>query len=177
MKRLTIDDLLLQPISETVRQQLLRLKTGVAAEVCVPSEIARVKLPVESESLKKEGRFVCHIAPLGKPRMTRRDKWKKRPCVMRYREFADKLRTYFVGIDLTDVHALSWIAYFPLPVSWSKKRKAAMRGQRHYSKPDRDNVDKAILDALFDQDSGVSHGTLTKLWDDGNGPRIEINIK
>jgi Holliday junction resolvase RusA-like endonuclease len=91
--------------------------------------------------------------------------------------FADRIRTRFEGVPLSGVHSLSWTAYFPMPESWSKKRKLAMRSTGHYSKPDRDNVDKAILDALFEQDSGVSHGTLVKLWDDGNGPRIEITIK
>jgi len=90
--------------------------------------------------------------------------------------FADRVRKRFEGVSLEGVHSLSWTAYFPMPESWSKKRKTAMRGQAHYSKPDRDNVDKAILDALFEQDSGISNGTLAKLWDDGKGPRIEITM-
>lgn len=142
----------------------------------LPCSTIDIKLPVESVESNCERMFVCHVVPVGKPRMTRRDKWKKRPCVMRYREFADKLRACFAGVDLIDVHSLSWLAYFPMPKSWSKKKKEYMRGMGHYNKPDRDNCDKAILDSLFDQDSGISHGTLTKLWDDGNGPRIEITI-
>jgi len=30
--------------------------------------------------------------PVGKPRMTRKDKWAQRPCVLRYREWADRAR-------------------------------------------------------------------------------------
>lgn len=133
--------------------------------------------PIQKPPDRRQSIIVCHLTPIGKPRMTRRDKWAKRPCVLRYREFADNLRACFDGVDLAGVHALSWTAYFPLPASWSRKRRSALAGQGHQSKPDRDNVDKAILDALFDEDSGISHGTLTKLWDDGAGPRIEIEIK
>ncbi|MBC8923069.1 RusA family crossover junction endodeoxyribonuclease, partial [Escherichia coli] len=32
------------------------------------------------------------ITPLGKPRMTRADKWKQRPPVLRYRVFCDEVR-------------------------------------------------------------------------------------
>jgi Holliday junction resolvase RusA-like endonuclease len=95
---------------------------------------------------------------------------------MRYRDFADRVRLRFKEVDLSGVHTLSWVAYFPMPKSWSKKKKAVLKGMRHESKPDRDNVDKAILDALFKDDSGISDGRLSKRWDDGNGARIEIVI-
>ena len=32
------------------------------------------------------------VNPVPKPRQTRSDVWKKRPAVMRYRQFADELR-------------------------------------------------------------------------------------
>jgi len=118
----------------------------------------------------------CYVTPMGKPRMTQRDKWAKRDCVLRYHAFADKLREYFKDIDLSCIHSLSWTAYFPMPDSWSKKKKRNMRGQPHWNKPDRDNVDKAILDALFKNDSGISIGILSKRWDDGDGARIDIEI-
>lgn len=118
----------------------------------------------------------CFVIPIGKPRMTQRDKWAKRDCVLRYHDFADKLREYFKSIDLSHIHSLSWTAYFPMPDSWSKKKKRNMRGQPHWSKPDRDNMDKAILDALFKNDSGISIGILSKRWDDGDGARIDIEI-
>ena len=114
------------------------------------------------------------IVPMGKPRMTQRDKWKKRSCVERYHAFCDSLRAQVKApASAGDV---SWVAYFPMPKSWSKKRKAAMKGQPHRQRPDRDNIDKAILDALFKEDSGIYTGRLAKYWDDGQGARIEIRI-
>lgn len=117
--------------------------------------------------------------PLGKPRQTRADKWKQRDCVIRYRDFADKARLAFGRITKFETAplSLSWRAYFELPESWSKKRKAEMAGQPHRQKPDRDNIDKAILDALFLDDSGVAFGTMAKYWDDGQGARIELEIE
>jgi Holliday junction resolvase RusA-like endonuclease len=118
-------------------------------------------------------RFVIRITPMGKPRMTRRDKWKKRPTVVRYRAYADALRAACEGRPLAPL-AVSWQAYFPLPASWSKAKKEASRGQPHRSKPDRDNIDKGILDALWDKDQCVALGSLSKFWDDGGGARIEL---
>ncbi len=35
---------------------------------------------------------IFNITPMGKPRMTRADKWKQREVVMRYRAFCDEVR-------------------------------------------------------------------------------------
>lgn len=69
--------------------------------------------------------------------------------------------------------SVSWKAYFPIPKSKAKK---GLAGTPHTVKPDRDNVDKGILDALFENDSGVAMGELVKLWDDGLGPRVEVTL-
>jgi Holliday junction resolvase RusA-like endonuclease len=123
------------------------------------------------------------ITPMGKPRMTRRDSWAKRPCVVRYWTFKDALQaTLELNTDVLDaisdglIYRVDWIAYFPVSKSWTKKKKAQHYGQIHQQKPDRDNVDKAILDALFKDDSIISDGRLSKRWDDGAGPRIEITF-
>lgn len=103
------------------------------------------------------------IAPIGKPRMTQRDKWKKRPCVMRYRAFCDELRLR-MGKLPEDPDTLFVRAFFAMPKSWSKVKKEAMDGQRHRQKPDSDNIGKAVMDALFKDDSGISDVTVLKRW-------------
>ena len=123
----------------------------------------------------KQARFSVTGAPVGKPRMTQRDKWQKRPAVMRYREWADRARET-AGELPQNPGTLNWTAYLPIPKSWSKVKRSVAAGQPHRQKPDRDNIDKAVLDSLFKQDSGIHTGTIKKLWDDGNGPRIEIEI-
>ena len=101
------------------------------------------------------------IIPVPKPRQTRSDKWKKRPCVMRYRAFADECRLKKVRISEEYSHV---IFYIPMPKSWSVKKKYEMDGKRHKQKPDIDNLAKALFDAVLKDDSGISDIRLTKKW-------------
>jgi Holliday junction resolvase RusA-like endonuclease len=102
------------------------------------------------------------ITPLGKPRMTQRDKWKQRPCVMRYRAFKDQCRE--AGIELGE--KVSVIFVLPMPKSWSKKKKDEMRDQPHQQKPDIDNLQKALFDAVLEDDSGIWSVNCSKFWGD-----------
>ena len=74
----------------------------------------------------------------------------------------------------------SIIAYFPIPKSASKKKAAAMDGTFHTSRPDADNVAKAILDALngylYPDDSAVQIDRCWKVYTNG-APRVEVEIK
>lgn len=123
-----------------------------------------------------EWNFTIPGIPLGKPRMTKRDVWKKRKCVVKFRAWADKARAH-APMNLTaDPLTVSWTAWLPMPESWSRKKRNAMRGQPHRQKPDRDNIDKGLLDALWKNDCGVAGGQLWKHWDDGQGPRLEVVV-
>jgi Holliday junction resolvase RusA-like endonuclease len=57
---------------------------------------------------------------------------------------------------------------FPLPASWSEKRKTAALGQPHVSRPNIDNLLKAVLDGLdavaFTDDCSVEKISATKQW-------------
>ena len=106
---------------------------------------------------------IFDIDIMGKPRMTQRDKWAKRDCVQRYYAFKDRLKLEVGSIDF-DVKSLSWTAYIAMPKSWSKKKRKEMELEPHRQKPDRDNIDKAILDSLFKDDSGIYQGNIMKLW-------------
>lgn len=114
--------------------------------------------------------------PIAKPRMTQRDKWAKRDCVMRYRDWADRLRKIAAGKipPVDQIAALNWNAYFEPPRSWTKKKRIESIGKPHRTKPDRDNIDKAVLDSLFKNDSGIACGRIEKLWDWNAGIEIEI---
>lgn len=69
-------------------------------------------------------------------------------------------------------------AYFEPPKSLSKKKRAALIGERHTKKPDADNIAKAILDALnglaFPDDSAVARLTVNKLY--AEEARAEVSI-
>ena len=104
---------------------------------------------------------IYNVMPMGKPRMTRADKWKKRPEVLRYRAFCDHVRLLGVKLSEANSHATFIL---PMPKSWSKKKRAEMNGKPHQSKPDKDNLEKALLDALFEDDAHIWDSRVTKLW-------------
>jgi len=121
-------------------------------------------------------RIVVPGTPIGKPRQTRRDKWKKRPCVVRYRQWCDRVRaTLGNPPEAARVLAVNWTAYFEPPVSWPKKKRLAAIGTLHRERPDKDNVEKAIFDCLWPEcDSAIADGRGTKRWD--WTARLEIEI-
>lgn len=102
------------------------------------------------------------IVPVPKPRMTRSDKWKRRPATEKYWKFTDEVRKASVML-YDDDHI---IFNLPMPQSWAKKKKNEHRGKLHKQKPDLDNLCKAMLDAIFDDDSHISVVLLEKRWAD-----------
>jgi len=102
-----------------------------------------------------------NIVPVPKPRMTRSDKWKKRPPVLRYFAFKDEVRLKKVHVNECGDHITFVI---PMPNSWSKKKKAEYDGKPHQQKPDKDNLEKALLDAIYDEDSHVWDSRVSKVW-------------
>jgi len=115
--------------------------------------------------------------PIGKPRMTRRDKWKKRPCVLKYRAWCDIARKAIIGNYTEKLNrdecSVEIKAYFQVSDSWSKKKKASMENKPHCQKPDIDNVVKGVLDALLEEDKGVYEVYAVKYWT-LREPRVEV---
>lgn len=105
--------------------------------------------------------MIYEILPVPKPRMTQRDKWAKRPAVLRYREFCDQVRAAGIQLPESGAHITFHI---PMPASWSGKKRAEMFGKPHRQKPDVDNLGKALMDACLDDDSGVWDVRTTKRW-------------
>jgi Holliday junction resolvase RusA-like endonuclease len=75
---------------------------------------------------------------------------------------------------------LSVYCRFEMPKSWSKKKRSGLVGDLHDSKPDGDNVLKAIKDALTDcgvwnDDAQVALAFISKRWSET--PQTEIWIR
>lgn len=124
--------------------------------------------------------FTCFGNPLGKPRMTRRDVWKQRPCVVKYRLWCDELRRQaglLSKVTFVRPHKLYVVAYFPIPASWPKRVKDKAAGQPHACKPDIDNVAKGIMDALLEHDQNIYRLHCQKFWDDGKGARVVVTFE
>lgn len=104
---------------------------------------------------------IYNITPVPKPRQTRSDRWKQRPAVMRYRSFKDEIRANRVSIPDSGARI---VFVMPMPATWSKTKKMLMRGAPHQQTPDIDNLLKALLDSIFDNDSHIWDVYAAKIW-------------
>ena len=107
------------------------------------------------------------VTPHTKPRMTRSDKWNKRPCVVAYRDFKDKLREECKRLNLTELKAELKLLRFeiPMPSSWSKKKQLEMESKPHQQSPDLDNLEKGFWDAMLTQDNYIwKVSEASKIW-------------
>jgi len=116
-----------------------------------------------------------NIPVMGKPRMTRADRWKKRPVVLKYWRYKDKLKQLAKENDYTPGHTLDIEFLIPCPKSWSYKKVAEHAGEPHQQKPDLDNLLKGFMDCLMDEDKMVHTITATKKWMVGGEGTIVIN--
>lgn len=122
---------------------------------------------------------ILNVTPMGKPRMTQSDKWKKRPIVMKYRAFENEvvLQAKQQGYELTEVLNAKFV--IPYPKSYLKKNGELRKrfahlteGTPHKLKPDVDNLVKAIMDSLSKDDRFVHTINCNKVW--GKEGRIVI---
>jgi Holliday junction resolvase RusA-like endonuclease len=124
--------------------------------------------------------FTVPAVPVAKPRMTQSDRWEKRPAVLRYWAYCDKVKWAAYNAGYQDqchsITGIRLVAYLPLPPSWNSARRALHIGKPHFSRPDLDNLLKSIPDALTNDDSSVWQLTAQKLYDDGRGPRAEVTL-
>lgn len=82
---------------------------------------------------------------------------------------------------LSGAVSLDVVAWFAIPASWPKKRKAAALAgtdNRHTSKPDGDNVLKAIGDGLngvvWQDDSQIAEARVSKRY--GETPCVAVTV-
>jgi len=114
--------------------------------------------------------IIIYGKPIGKPRMTRKDKWAKRKCVTRYWAWCDLARdAAFRNVAKqetldcpTKVQVVAWFSH--------KTRRGP-----HLLKPDGDNILKSVCDALFTNDQMIYHKQVIKQWTSGQD-RVEVLI-
>ena len=122
--------------------------------------------------------FTIPGAAMGKPRMTRRDKWAQRDAVVRYRAWADQVRAsagFMAKRTLTKPVSLTCWFFLPMPASWSKIKQANHLGRAHTGKPDTDNLLKSVMDSLWENDSLVFKVTAAKFWHDS--PMVSVIVE
>lgn len=121
--------------------------------------------------------FEIKVEPVAAPRMTRRDKWLKprRNCVQRYFDYRDQLQIHVGDIPMVpdEIHLRFHIS---MPDSWSRKKRIAMGGKPHRQRPDKDNLEKGVLDALFLEDGGIWRGSQEKFWTESGLGKVELKM-
>lgn len=119
--------------------------------------------------------YIFDVIPMGAVRMTQSDKWKTNPnhpdprkrqrkAVMSYWAFktALTLQANLLKFVLSDY--LDAVYFIPMPDSWSEKKKKSLLSKPCLSKPDTDNITKAVKDTLLKEDSGVWWEKAEKRW-------------
>lgn len=119
--------------------------------------------------------YVFDIKPVPKPRMTRADKWKKRPIVLHYWAYKAELRLKANTKGLKNLSGKLDLHFsIPIPESWSNKKRIEFNGKPHQplDGTDIDNLVKGVLDTFEYNDSFVYDVHATKHW--GIYPLITI---
>jgi len=122
-------------------------------------------------------KYVIHVNPVPKPRMTSRDKWEKRPIVQRYWAYKDEiiLRFKLLGFSTLPGHISLLHFVMQMPQSWPESKKARLDGQPHQQVPDLSNMLKGIEDCMCKDDSHIwRYDSLEKRW--GRKGQIIIGI-
>lgn len=119
--------------------------------------------------------YFFDVNPCAAPRMTRSDKWKvdpnhsnpdkrQREPVRKYFSFRDAIRLQANLMGFTMKPELEALFLVPMPESWTKKKKEEMNYTPCQSKPDLDNLTKAVKDALCKEDNFVYKESTEKRW-------------
>ena len=109
-------------------------------------------------------KMFLRINPLSKPRMTQADLWKSRAVVVKYWNYRDEIYYGALAQGYRPADELIMDFVIEMPKSWSKKKKDDMDGQPHQQTPDIDNLEKGIMDALFEEDKKVHKILASKVW-------------
>lgn len=175
----------MRALPENMSASTLRLNPEIARQVgvvgkasgfVVPSGLTAGESKLRSLMEALPVRFTIWGEPMGAPRQSRRDAWKPRECVLRYRAWKDKARASAPENLPAQPYGIRAQFYLPMPPSWSKRKQAEMAGKPHRAKPDWDNLAKALCDALWEEDGCIASGVVTKTWCRPEEARVEVEV-
>lgn len=120
-------------------------------------------------------KFTFDLEPFPAPRMSRSDQWRtdpchpdpkkrQRKCVFRYFAWRDAFRAMSSQKGFVLGERLHVVFIFPLPESYSRKKRETLMGQLHKQKPDFDNCCKSLGDAFRVDDGYICDVRVIKLW-------------
>jgi Holliday junction resolvase RusA-like endonuclease len=110
---------------------------------------------------------LINVAPVAKPRMTRRDRWAKRDIVVKYYNYKDTVRLLVGDWELPDEFRV--IFGIPFPKSYGPRKREELLGKPHRIRPDVDNFLKGLFDVFRVEDGDIWHVEASKIWTSGDG--------
>lgn len=134
-------------------------------------------------------KYVFNITPRSHVRSTQGDSWvfripehKLRPASLVRKKQLERYNAYKLAISSIAKEKKFYIMpagtsitfFFPVPASWSKKKKARYHLQPHLQRPDLDNCIKAMLDSMLKEDKHIYQLEASKYWVNAPEGHIEI---
>lgn len=143
---------------------------------CHYNKGGKIELKKDKYSLDHSREFyLFDVIPMGAVRMTQSDRWKTNPnhadprrrqrkSVSQYFSFKNLMVLQSKEMNFELDEYLDAVYFIPMPNSWSNKKKEQMNGMPCKSKPDTDNITKAVKDALLKDDSEIWWERAEKRW-------------
>lgn len=72
------------------------------------------------------------------------------------------------------IYEVKIVMKFEMPKSWSNKKREEMKGCYKDTKPDVDNMQKGVLDGMFEQDQLIFKTEVEKVWWDKDETEIFV---
>jgi Holliday junction resolvase RusA-like endonuclease len=137
-----------------------------------PKSIAKAKAREDMAWVGDDCTMFCvRTRPVGSPRMTQRDKWAQRPCVLAYRAFADALRA-----EAPNLPPASRVLSLKVTAAFATD-DASLWGTPYRKKPDADNILKSVMDALWKDDHKLGDVSADRKWEREDSVRVVIWTK
>lgn len=126
---------------------------------------------VTEDYLKSFGmkKYLERVAKKSKNPGTPMNYYNRKKRIQRYWDYKRKLKELADEQRFVMPFMGGWIRFFiSMPVSWTKKKKMEKLFTLHRSKPDADNLCKALFDGLMLEDKEIADYRVSKLWYSGS---------
>lgn len=135
---------------------------SVAPNIMIPihGELSTIIVPL------KKSLYIFDITPIGKPRMTRRDKWKntRTKAASKYMAWRNEFEQLISDQNFVLGDGVQVVFLLPFPGTWTKRKCDDMRGMPHQTKPDADNMLKGFIDVCCKTDQKIYEKDVLKFW-------------
>ncbi len=139
-----------------VSQALERFKQPLNASRATKEVICGEIVPM-SQNFRSRTKYTFYVTPMGAPRMSSSDRWKKRPVTTRYWQLKAEMLRLAAEMDFVLPDKFEAEFHFPTAIK-------GLWGKPHQAKPDKDNCEKILGDFFKKNDCSIWDTHTKKLW-------------